>query len=174
MRMVWKINCYCYSIRYKRWHYKLTLQLLPLWQFGELLTPTVVGRNLMSSDESNFWSGHIVVVCKPFSPCHPNVSNYPGMLSTIDNWRSRCKGWILRPTPYIFIHLGMLSSSTTPTFRFHLGFDVKILLQIRLSSSRRMWRFHCDLDFIILLFRSKIFSSSPVLVDLCSVWSFLV
>jgi hypothetical protein len=24
--------------------------------------------------------------------------------STIDHWRSRCKGWILRPTPYTYIH----------------------------------------------------------------------
>jgi hypothetical protein len=37
--------------------------------------------------------------------------------STIDNWRSRCKGWILWPTPYTYIHGIICSTETSVDFQ---------------------------------------------------------
>jgi hypothetical protein len=40
---------------------------------------------------------------------HSRCSINKGLIkkgSTIDRWRSRCKGWILWPNPYTYIHMG--------------------------------------------------------------------
>jgi hypothetical protein len=51
-------------------------------------------------------------------------------------------------------------------------FYVNIFFRICLPSTCRMWYFHCDLDFRIVLFQFKLFSSSLILVFL--IWFFLV
>jgi hypothetical protein len=64
------------------------------------------------------WQRFPVVLSVPIGKCWHNASIRPWLLlsksfsihqlsfqtSTMDHWRSRCKGWILWPTPHSFIH----------------------------------------------------------------------
>jgi hypothetical protein len=92
------------------------------------------------TNNNGFWIGWLDLLTSSFaitlqSPTlHSRCGINKGLIkrgSTIDHWRSRCKGWILWPTPYTYIHTYIY----TITLNYHRLQQLTISDCLRLAPS---------------------------------------